>query len=168
MSRSVEPITREDLGTLATFSKRHRDEWFRHDKPTGAFEARFLCAALCQGAALHYVDGTNGIKDFDIYEMYADLPDVTIPYRAHWCYDFGPSKFGREEDAKLHPEYEGRRVDVFVRALPVDVDADPVEAVQEYLGNPATTTARMLAERAVVILEPEELLGTVAWPVVAA
>ncbi len=117
-----------------------------------------------QGAAIHYLDGTNGIKDFDVYEFYADLPDVTIPYRAHWCYDFGPSKFGRQENARLHPEYEGRRVDLFVRALPVDLDVDPIKAVQAYLQNPTATTARTLAQKAVVMLEPEDLLGTVIWP----
>lgn len=66
------------------------------------------------------------MKDFDIYEFYADSDGVTIPHRTRWRYDFGPSKFGREEDA---PEYEGLRVNLFVRALPVDLDADPVEAL---------------------------------------
>lgn len=164
MSRSLEEITRADLEKLASFSRRHREEWFRHEKPTMKFEHRFLCSALCQGAGLHYIDGTNGVKDFDIYEFYADLPDVTIPYRAHWCYDFGPSKFGRQKNPKLHPEYEGRRVDLFVRALPVDLDADPVSAVQDYLRTSKTKTARLLAQKAVVILEPKNLLGTVAWP----
>ena len=163
--RSLEPITIGDLRTLARFAKEHREQWFLHKKKTSVYENRFLCSALCQGAARHYVDGVNGVKDFDIYEFYAEVPAVTIPYRAHWCYDFGPSKFGRQKNSRLHPEYEGRRIDLFVRALKVDVGADPVEAVQKYLKTSRTTTATLLAEKAVVILEPEELIGTVAWPI---
>jgi len=163
-NRSLEPITTEDLQTLAKFARVHRERWFRFEKPTGVYEDRFICSALCQGAALHYVDGVNGVKDFDIYEFYADVPDVTIPYRAHWCYDFGPSKFGKQENARLHPAYEGRRIDLFVRALKAEVDSDPVEAVQEYLRQTKTTTATLLATKAVVLLEPDDLLGTIAWP----
>lgn len=162
--RSRETITRGDLRELAKFARAHRERWFRYDKPTSVFENRFLCSALCQGAALHYVDGRNGVKDFDIYEFYADVPSVTIPYRAHWCYDFGPSKFGRQANSRLHPEYEGRRIDLFVRALKVDVGADPVVAVQNYLRESKTTTATLLAQKAVVLLEPDALLATIAWP----
>ncbi len=161
--RSLETITTGDLRTLADFAKAHRERWFRYEKPTNVYQDRFLCSALCQGAALHFVDGANGVKDFDIYEFYADVPDVTIPYRAHWCYDFGPSKFGRQKNARLHPEYEGRRIDLFVRALKVEIGTDPVDAIREYLETPKTTTATLLAQKAVVILEPDTLLGTVAW-----
>jgi hypothetical protein len=164
MNRSFERIARADLRRLAAFSRRHREHWFSGSRPTGVFEQRFLCSALCQGAGLHFVDGSNGVKDFDVYEFYADVPGVTIPYRAHWCYDFGPSKFGRQEKTTLHPEYEGRRVDVFVRALPVGPGADPIEAVRDYLHRAGTKTARLLAQKGVVILEPDELLGAVAWP----
>lgn len=162
--RSYERVTKADLRKLAAISAAHRARWFKYGRPSGVYEHRFLCSALCQGAAVHYVGGKNGVKDFDIYEFYADHPKVTIPYRTRWCYDFGPSKFGRQPKPKLHPEFVGRRIDLFVRALPVDVDADPVAAVQEYLENGRTTTATLLAEKAVVLLEPHELLGEVVWP----
>ena len=50
------------------------------------------------------------------------------------------------------------------RALPEPPDADPFGAMQRYLAGGATDTARFLAEKAVVMLEPEEHLGRVAWP----
>ena len=125
--RSYEEITSSDLRKLARFAQAHRERWFRYDKPTNVFEHRFLCSALCQGAALHFLDGKSGIKDFDILEFYAEVSNVRIPHRTRWCYDFGPSKFGRQKDPIIHPEFEGRRIDLYVRALPVEPDADPVE-----------------------------------------
>jgi hypothetical protein len=162
--RSYEVIMTSDLRKLAGFAQAHRDRWFRDEKPTKIFEHRFLCSALCQGAALHFLDGKSGFKDFDIFEFYADVSDVTIPHRTRWCYDFGPSKFGREEDPAIHPEFEGRRIDLFVRALPVEMNADPVEAVRSWLQKGRASTPRFLSKKAVVVLEPDHLLGKVIWP----
>lgn len=160
--RSYEKITKSDLRRLAEISRAHRERWFRNLRRTHVYKDRFLGSALCQGAALHYVDGENGVKDFDIYEFYAEDPKVTIPYRTRWQYDFGPSKFGRW--GKEPREFEGRHVDVMVRALPVKANAYPVEVIRHYLGNGRTETARELADKAVVMLEPEHLLGEVVWP----
>ena len=51
----------------------------------------------------------------------------------------------------------GRSID----ASPAD---DPIEALQYYLRRGASPVARRLAEQAVVLLEPEKLMGYVAWP----
>jgi hypothetical protein len=162
--RSYEKITMSDLRKLAGFAQRHRERWFRYQKPTNIFEHRFLCSTLCQGAALHFLDGKSGIKDFDIFEFYADASDVTLPHRTRWCYDFGSSKFGPQTDPTVHPEFEGRRIDLFVRALPVEPDADPVEAVRSWLQKGRAITPRFLSKKAVVVLEPDHLLGHVIWP----
>lgn len=53
MSRSLEKVTRDDLEKLASLSRRHREGWFRHDKPTGKSKSRFLTWAallIAQGA----------------------------------------------------------------------------------------------------------------------
>jgi hypothetical protein len=34
-----------------------------------------------QGAALHYVNGQNGIKDFDVWSFYAQYDDWPFPPR---------------------------------------------------------------------------------------
>jgi hypothetical protein len=39
-----------------------------------------LAAALCQGAAMHYHDKINGVKDFDIWFFY-QFNGVHLPYR---------------------------------------------------------------------------------------
>jgi hypothetical protein len=28
---------------------------------------------LCQGGALHYVNGSNGVKDFDVWSFYDEI-----------------------------------------------------------------------------------------------
>lgn len=42
-------------------------------------------------------------------------------------------------------------------------DADPVEAIRRYLARRATPSARALAEKAVVLIEPARLQGVVGW-----
>jgi len=36
---------------------------------------------LCQGAALHYVNGKNGVKDFGVWSFYAQHDDWPFPPR---------------------------------------------------------------------------------------
>ncbi|MBA2471799.1 MAG: hypothetical protein H0V41_05980 [Pseudonocardiales bacterium] len=90
-----------------------------------------LLVALCQGAALHYLNGRTGVKDLDVYTFYSSHPVGPFPYR--WprppC-DFGSSELGR------HPEdigFVGRHVDLMGRSLDVPVNADSIEAVRHYL-----------------------------------
>ena len=43
----------------------------RHPRGAGRYAGRLICRTLCQGAALHYLDGRNGVKDFDVWSFYA-------------------------------------------------------------------------------------------------
>jgi hypothetical protein len=51
---------------------------------------RLLGRALCQGAALHYVNGKNGVRDFDVWSFYARHDDWPFPARWRGTGDFGP------------------------------------------------------------------------------
>lgn len=161
-ARSYERITPEDLARLAEIAKADREARFSRRPRWRPYADRILCVALCQGAALHFIDGRNGVKDFDVYTFYADHRTGTFPYRWMTKVDFGPSRFGRypRDPAFFH----GRRVDLIGRSLDVAPDADPVEAVMHYLADGRTETARQLAKKAVVLLEPEPLRGQVIWP----
>jgi hypothetical protein len=65
--RSVAPITLDDLARLAELATADRDQLFARHRLLGQrYAQRVLCVALCQGAALHYLDGRNGVKDFDV------------------------------------------------------------------------------------------------------
>lgn len=157
--RSYAKITEEDLKRLAVIAANdrqvfvHRYSQYKH--------CRLLCVVLCQGAGLHYIDGKNGVKDFDVwtfYEREQHAPD--FPARRLAQYDFGESKFGRNPADK---GYLGRRVDVLGRSIQVTV-RNPIEAIREYLSQGRTKSARLLAKKAVVLIEPDFLVGTQAWP----
>jgi len=58
----------EPTGSAAGLAERQR----------GAPVAPLLCRALCQGAALHYLDVSNGVKDSGVWSSCAAL-DGTPP-----------------------------------------------------------------------------------------
>lgn len=78
-ARSYERITLNDLARLAQIARRDREDRFTRRPRWRPYADRVLCVALCQGAALHYVDGRNGVKDLDVYAFYARFP--TCPWR---------------------------------------------------------------------------------------
>lgn len=168
-ARSYERIEQADLRRLGEIAAEDR-EFFYRGHPE--YRDRLICVALCQGAAKHFVDmergvdRPNGVKDFDVWSFFAAIPGPQFPASIrHKHFDFGPSRFGAEArpPAKFS-HIKGRRVDVFLRGLPVALDADPVDALRAYLGGRRTDSARFLAVKAAVIIEPEELIGTIAWP----
>ena len=75
----------------------------------GALRRQARVPGAVSGAALHYLDGTNGVKDFDVWSFYAERGDGPFPYRWRGTADYGPSKFGRYPDDP--PSFTGRRVD---------------------------------------------------------
>jgi len=94
--RSLESIGQADLIRLAELAAQAETRLFeRNPDGAGRYAGRLLCRALCQGAARHYLDGTTGIKDFDVWSFYAEHDDGPFPYRWRGTADFGPSRFGR-------------------------------------------------------------------------
>lgn len=160
--RSYKPIARQHLDRLAEIARFDRRDRFRRRPRWRPYEERVLCVALCQGAALHFLDKRNGVKDFDVYTFYAE--DAVGPFPARWrlTADFGDSVFGRHEPDP--PEFIGRRVDLIGRSLPVEPDVDPVEAVRDYFRGRRTSTARHLASKAVIGVDPPTLRGRIIWP----
>jgi hypothetical protein len=164
--RSQERIGTDDLLRLAELAEEVEARLFERN-PTGAgrYAGRLLCRALCQGAALHYVDARNGVKDFDVWSFYAERDDGPFPYRWRGTADYGSSKFGRYPGDP--PSYTGRRVDFLGRSLRASLYADPVVVVRDYLAARNTASAKELAAKAVVLIYPRELLGQVIWPEVS-
>jgi len=156
--RSFEKINDSDLTKLCEIAIKDSENFVsRYPR----YKARIVGIALCQGAALHYIDGRNGVKDFDVWTFYDKNTAAAIfPPRRHGTCDFGPSKFGRRlEDAG----FTGRRVDLFGRSI--DQFSDPVSSIQTYLGNARTPAAFNLSQKAAVLLYPGNLRGRVIWPV---
>lgn len=160
--RSYERITRADLARLGAIAAQDRLSLFERKPDTGRlYRGRLLAVVLCQGAGLHYVDGRNGVKDFDVWSFYRAHPERPFPYRRNATADFGDPKFG------VSPGWEwfvGRRVDLIGRSLRVPGKADVVETLRAYLRESRTMSARLLAMKGMVLIEPGHLLGTVVWP----
>ncbi|MGO8673854.1 MAG: hypothetical protein ACLQVD_21155 [Capsulimonadaceae bacterium] len=161
-ARDFTRITIEDLHRLRDIEARERSAFFARGPKCLALQDRVLAVALCQGAALHYVKHRNGVKDFDIWTFYSS-PGLAVRFPPRWrvSTDFGDPKFGQTPDS---PHFIGRRVDLLGRSLDVDLDADPVETLYQYLQKGETDSAALLSWKAMVLLDPLPLLGTVVWP----
>jgi hypothetical protein len=159
----MERLEISDLHQLADIAADVEASLFaRHPAGSGRYAGRLLCRVLCQGAALHYVDHTNGVKDFDVWSFYAERTDGPFPARWRGTADFGVSKFGRFPGDP--PRYLGRRVDLIGRSLPVPPDAEPAEVLRGYLSAARTASARELAAKAVVVIFPSDRAGEIIWP----
>jgi hypothetical protein len=62
------------------------------------------------------------------------------------------------------PRYIGRRVDLLGRSLPVAPGTDPARAIRDYLAAGRTTSARALAAKAAVLIDPAHRAGEIVWP----
>jgi len=159
--RSKEPITGSDLKVLSRIARKDREAFFqRYPDWFKLYSNRLLCVALCQGAALHFVDGLNGVKDFDVWSFFRENPGKpAIPYRRIVSQPFEYSKSGT---SPIIREFIGRKVDLLFRSIPCSSDACPIVSIQHYLTERRTQAARCLAEKAVVLIEPFQ--ATVVWP----
>ena len=159
--RSYRRISRHDLARLSDIARADLASLFRRRSATGqCYRNRLIAIALCQGSALHYVDRKNGVKDFDVWTFFRAHPKRPFPYRRNASADFGSPKFGRSPGCE---HYVGRRVDLLGRSLATSRDS-PVEVLRHYLAEARTVTAKELRKKAVVLLYPPELIGTVVWP----
>lgn len=162
-SRSLESITLADLKRLGEVAALDRKDLFERLPKYAVLEDRLFAVALCQGAAKHYVDGENGVKDFDVWSFFNHNVDkVKFPVRRVVNYDFGDGKFGQSDD---RPNYVGRRVDCMGRVISSENYHDPIEAIKQYLRTMPTKTAYELAQKPVVLIEPAHLRGMVIWPI---
>jgi hypothetical protein len=154
-SRSFDRFEDDDLAQLAGLAERDLLAFTKRNPHHASLTERVLIIALCQGAALHYVNGTNGVKDFDVWTFFSD--DGRSP--AYPVRRRGQAKFDSErfKDSTC-------RVDLLGRTLKVPSYAEPIDSVRSYLGRAQTDTAWHLAQKAVVVLKPDEKRGEIAWP----
>ena len=162
--KSYARITRHDLRRLLSIAREEREDFFsRHKEYAILYRKRVLCTALCEGAALHYTNGLTGIRTFDVYTFYAEHPEAPFPHWHEERYDFGSArKFGRLPESPA--SFRGRPVVLAGRSIDARPGVDPVAALQDYLARGRTPVARRLEAQAVVLLEPERLMGYIAWP----
>jgi hypothetical protein len=164
--RSYERLTASDLKRLGEIAARDRETLCGRRPQLGSlYSGRLFAVALCQGAALHYLDGKNGIKDLDVWSFYRAVSERPYPYRRRGVVDFGDPKFGK---SITNGEFIGRSVDLLGRSIDAQDFSDPIAVLRRYLASGKTESARLLARKAVVLIEPANLLGTAVWPTDAA
>jgi len=149
--RSYKRITDRDLARLAEIAAADREAFIDAHPRYAPLSRRVVCVALCQGAALHFVDGRNGIKDFDVWTFYARTPRAVFPPRRRVTRDFGFPKFGQSPD--WH-HFVGRRVDMLGRSVNATDTAKSIATIRRYFESGRTASARFLRQKAVVLLEP--------------
>lgn len=162
--RSLEVIGDADLARLADLAADDEADLFAPTPGTaGRHAGRLIARALCQGAALHYLDRCNGVKDFDAWSSYAALDDggPPYPYRRVVPADFGPSRFGTWPDDL--GRFTGRRVDLLSRSIPASISDDPAEAIRAWMRD-GSKSGRALTAKAVVLIAPAPARGQVVWP----
>src|SRR5436190_24354542 len=112
--RSQKRITSSDLKRLGEIARADRRRFFaRYPRWSTLYSERLLCVALCQGAALHFIDGTHGVKDFDVWSFFCARPDEPIRRRRVVRRDFGHPKFGT---SPYRPDFIGRTVDLLFKS----------------------------------------------------
>ena len=158
--RSRETIEQHHLRRLAKIAIGDLDDFFQRRPETGGlYRDRLMLICLCQGAAGHFVHRDRGVKDFDVWAFFRKHPERPFPYRRHRKRDFGPSRFGRHPD----DEYlRGRRVDLFGRSIPCENGQDPHDCVREWICGRGDSS-REIAKSAVVVIHPEEEVGSIIW-----
>lgn len=183
--RSHAEFTGEHLNRLSSIALADH-AYFTRPAGRPEFADRRVAVVLAQGGALHYLYGEGGVKDLDVWTFYAALPGVTFPAKRHRHVDFGPSEFGRQRydlaAAKSAAElarfrrwdhFQGRRVDLLMRDLPVEPSASPhqvIQALRSWLDAGSRSTAKKppsswhLAQKAVILIDPKRRRGATVWP----
>ena len=156
-TRLYHPIMEEVLGILADLAAREHEGFFQRNPWAAPFYGNsLLVAALCQGAALHFIGKGNGVKDFDIHLFYRQHREKRqlsrAVYSRHW--DF--------------PTFGRRRVDYIRTVVPQTIvgsaDESVIGVIQAFLRDGPTANAYHLSQKAVVGLYPGSGFGTIIWP----
>lgn len=163
IERSLETITINDLKELYAGSIKRLHEYFitgQGKKWQKLYNIEQpLAVALCQGAAMHFHDKVNGVKDFDVWFFYP-FNETHLPYRTIWNWVYKNPKFGKHPSI---PGYSGRKVDVIVRSIRHYSKQNPIKTIHTFLQYEKTATSKALAKKSVVMLHPNSILGEVVW-----
>lgn len=159
-ARLYHPITEEVLRILASLAASEQQDFFERNPSTVPFYRNsFLIAALCQGAALHFLGEGNGVKDFDIHLFYRQHPQKRQLSRA---------VYSRHRD---FPVFGRRRVDFIRTVIPEAIaggaHGSVIELIRAFLQHRPTANAYHLSKKAVVGLFPDSIIGTIIWPLPA-
>ena len=164
-------IAYNDLVRLCQISLSHFEDFVLRKPRYSIFRDRMLGILLVQGASLHYIDGKNGIKDFDVLILFREnrhISDedgrlVKIPYRRRGTEDSEMPEFGTYPGD--HGRYNGRRVDILMREVKHKYLANNAESsIRQYFSKSKSKSMKEWRKKAAIGLWPEYIFGKVLWP----
>lgn len=146
-------ITKRDLKALGYIALHDISEL---QSRTGKDYGKPLLVALCQGAALHFLDGTSRVSDLDVWVFFSgNAANDKFPHRRRRRVDFGNAHSG---------DLRNRPVDLLGRSIPHKSGESAIDSVRKWLRG-RNPSPQMLRRKACIAIWPETLLGYVVWPV---
>ncbi len=119
------------------------------------YRDKLIAIALCQGAALHFIDKKNGVKDIDVWFFFEEDEKVKIPHRNNmlksYCIEC--------------PNFGVKRIDCLKKMISLTIigmagSKDPLQVLRTYLKHAGTQTAYFLSQKPCIILYPNSYFCT--------
>ncbi len=120
-----------------------------------AYKRRLAAICLCQGAARHFLDGTKGVRDVDIWLFFLEHTTVKIPHRRNM----------RSQGFRDFTNLGNKPVDFMKKMIPSTCweGADIKQTIENYLCQSKTQTARELSKQPVIGLFPDHVFAKLLW-----
>ena len=157
-NRSKVKMNKGDLQRLGKIARKDFKNFCKRNPKYKVLDIKAIC--LCQGGAVHYLDGKNGIHDFDVFLIFDKAQTPRYPHRTIHKLDYGTNKFGKAQK----PEYShfvGRKVDILGSSISFKQDQTPQDAIRGWLKGKKSIRPKCLAEKAIIGIEP--VLGEVIY-----
>jgi hypothetical protein len=78
-NRSRSKLRDQDIDRLLEIERDWRRSLEHRKQHWRQYAPRLFCVTIAQGGARHLIDGKTGIKDFDLYRFFANLPERPEP-----------------------------------------------------------------------------------------
>ncbi len=156
--RSYLPIKIKHLNHLGKIVLSDQKSFFLRKPKYAPYKNEMKAILLVQGAALHYADGKNGIKDFDLLVAYQKLNDTEnriYPKRIK-SYNSNLPEFGRYP--KDNEKYKTRRVDILMREIKFSKDKHLSENLHDYIAS-----HNYWSKKAAIGIWPRNILGKIIY-----
>jgi hypothetical protein len=151
------PVSKRELRDLSFLANEEESAFFERNKHLiKPYRSRLVLAALCQGAALHYIGQGYGIKDFDIHYFYRQNPKK--PKLSRTVYNITANVGG----------FSAASVDFIRTVIPhrvcQKINQGRIGLIRCFLSLAPTDNAKKLSQKAVVAIWPDDIFGAIIWP----
>ena len=156
-------LTGSDLRRLAIVAHLDREHFFAaHPRWRRLYGDRLLCTVLSQAATEDDARDPHDDAGLTLWSFYREHPDAPLPHRRKRVW---PGSDRHIAQCLGRPIFRARPVEVVCRSILGGLLDDPAATLRQYVDAGATSSARRLRERRLVLLEPVRDQGRIVWPV---